>query len=100
MIYHLFWMLVNKIYVHILKCPIQLTCEIDAASNRIKGKCVSHNVFNLSRWNITNDKLSLLSKGLSFVPTPERIDQWQVKNDSEIWQKYLIKNAFLNVPSP
>ena len=59
------------------------TCEIDEESNRIKGKFVSDNVFNLSRRNITDDKLNLLSKGLSFVPTTEKIDRWQVKNDLE-----------------
>ena len=59
------------------------TCEIDEESNRIKGKFVSDNVFNLSRRNITDAELSFLSKGLSFVPTPEKIDRWQVKNDLE-----------------
>ena len=55
------------------------TCEIDKESNRIKGKFV----FNLSRRNITDAELSLLSKGQSFVLTPEKIDRWQVKTDLE-----------------
>ena len=59
------------------------TCEIDEESNRIKGKFVSDNVFNLSRRNITHDELRLLSKGLIFVPTPEKINRWQVKNELE-----------------
>ena len=58
-------------------------CEIDEESDRIKGKFVSDNVFNLSRRNITDGELSLLSKGLSFVPTPGKIDRGQVKNDFE-----------------
>ena len=58
-------------------------CEIDEESDRIKGKFVSDNVFNLSRRNITDGELSLLSKGLSFVPTPGKIDRGQVKNDLE-----------------
>ena len=40
-------------------------CGINEESNRIKDKFVSDNEFNLSRQNITDDKLSLLSKGPS-----------------------------------
>ena len=77
------------------------TCEIDEESNRIKGKVVSDNVFNLSRRNITHDQLSLSSKGLSFVPTLEKIDRWQVKNDLEKFGRSIrFKMRFLNESSP
>ena len=56
---------------------------MDIETNRLNGKFVSDNVFNLSRRNISDSELNLLSKGLSFVPTPERIDRYQLKNDLE-----------------
>ena len=57
--------------------------EMDMETNRLNGKFVSDNAFNLSRRNISDSELNLLSKGLSFVPTPERIDRYQLKNDLE-----------------
>ena len=76
------------------------TCEIDEESDRIKDKVVSDNVFNLSTRKITDDELSLSSKGLSFVPTPEKIDRWQVKNDLEkLGRSIRFKMRFLNEPS-
>ena len=54
-------------------------CETDKTSNRLVGKFVSSSVVNLSRQNITSAEIELLEKGLSFVPTPEEIDKWQVK---------------------
>ena len=42
--------------------------------NRLEGKFVSKNVINLSQRQLTKSEISLLSKGLKFVPTPTRID--------------------------
>ena len=71
-------------------------CEIDEESNKIKGTFVSDNVFNLSRRNI-----SLLSKGLSFVPMRQKIDPWQVKTDLQKFDRNIIlKMHFLNELSP
>ena len=76
------------------------TCEIDEESNGIKDKFVSDNVFNLSRRNITDAELSLLSKGISFVPTLEKIDRWQLKNDLEKSGRNIrLKMQFLNEPT-
>ena len=76
-------------------------CQINEESNRIKGKFVSDNVFNLSRRNNTDDKLSMLSKNLSFVPTPEKIDRWQVKNNLTKFGRNIRSTMyFLNEPSP
>ena len=73
------------------------TYEINKEGNRTKGKLVSANIFNLSRPSITDAALSLLSKGLSFVPTPEKIDHWQVKNDLEKFGRNIrLKMHFLN----
>ena len=37
--------------------------------NRLEGKFVSKNVINLSQRQLTKSEISLLSKGLKFVPT-------------------------------
>ena len=42
---------------------------------------VSPNVVNLSRHNLTNDEISLLSKGLKFVPTPNGINKALIKEE-------------------
>ena len=76
-------------------------CEIDEENNQIKGKFVSDNVFNLSRRNITDDDLSLLSQSLSFVPTPKKKDRWQIKNDLRKYGRSVIfKMHFLVEPTP
>ena len=48
--------------------------EMDIETNRLNGKFVSDNVFNLSRRNISDAELNLLSKGLVlFQPRRELI---------------------------
>ena len=51
--------------------------------NRLEGKFVSKNVTNLSQRQLTNWEISLLSKGLNFVPTPNRIDKAKLKQELE-----------------
>ena len=58
-------------------------CNIDPASGRIKGKFVSETVFNLSSRKITEAEIKVFKKGLCFVPTPEKINRWQLKNGLE-----------------
>ena len=58
-------------------------CNTDPATGRIEGKFVSENVFNLSSRNITEAEIKVFKKGLGFVPTPEKINSWQLKNDLE-----------------
>ena len=67
---------------------------MDIETNRLNGKFVSDNVFNLSRRNISDSELNLLSKGLSFVPTPERIDRYQLKKPlRKIWKEHSVENV-------
>ena len=42
---------------------------------RLKGKFVSNNVINVSRRNLSESEISILSKGLKFVPTANKIDR-------------------------
>ena len=43
--------------------------------NRLGGKFASKNVINLCRKNLSSAEISLLSKGLKYVPTSNKIDQ-------------------------
>ena len=76
-------------------------CETDKTSNRLVGKFVSSSVVNLSRRNITSAEIELLEKGLSFVPTLEKINKWQVKKDLEnLGRDIRLKMHYLDEPTP
>ena len=47
--------------------------------NRVQGNFVRGNVVNLSMQNLTDSEISLLSKGLNFVPTSNTIDKAKLK---------------------
>ena len=52
--------------------------------NRLEGKFVSKNVINLTQRQLTKSEISLLSKGLTFVLTPNRIDKAKLKQELEV----------------
>ena len=56
---------------------------------RLEGKLVSKNVVNFSRGNLPRSEISLLSKGLKFVPSANKIDRAKLKRES--W-KNMIEN--------
>ena len=72
---------------------INKTNSATLVNETLKGKFVSPNVVNVSRRNLTNDEISLLSKGLKFVPTTALIKEeleaygrklrlmWHFRND-------------------
>ena len=51
------------------------------------GRFVSTNVVNLSRKVLSQEDLSLLSKGLKFSPTPKDINKGQLKADIEDYKR-------------
>ena len=57
--------------------------------NRLEGKFVTKNVINLSQRQLTKSEISLLSKGLKFVPTPNRIDKAKLKQELEVFGRKL-----------
>ena len=57
--------------------------------NRLEGKFVSKNVINLSQRQLTKSEILLLSKGLKFVPTPNRIDKAKLKQELEVFGRKL-----------
>ena len=56
---------------------------------RLEGKFVSKNVINLSRRNLFASEISLLSKGLKFVPTANKIDRAKLKAELEEYGRKL-----------
>ena len=58
-------------------------------NERYKGKFISPNVVNLSRRNLTSNKISLLSNGLKFVPTPRGTNKALIKEDLEAYSRKL-----------
>ena len=56
---------------------------------RLDGKFVSSNVINLSKRNLSQAGISLLSKGLKFVPTANKIDRAKLKTELEEYERKL-----------
>ena len=56
---------------------------------RLEGKFVSSNAISLSRRNLTEAEIPLLSKGLKFLPTANKIDRAMLKMDLEEYGKKL-----------
>ena len=65
---------------------------------RSEGKFVSKNVVNQSRRNLSRSEISLLSKGLKFVPSANKIDRVKLKRERErvrsVWEKSSCNMAF------
>ena len=53
--------------------------QVVPLENRLQGNSVSKNVVNLSKRNFTDAEISLLSKGLNFVPTCNNIGKGKLK---------------------
>ena len=56
---------------------------------RLEGKFVSKNIRSLSRRNLSASEISLLSKGLKFVPTAKKIDRSKLKRIRRIWKEIM-----------
>ena len=52
---------------------------------RIKGRFVSKNVVNLSKWKLTKAEVSLLFKGSKSVPTSNHINKAKLKMELEAY---------------
>ena len=53
---------------------------------RSEGKFVSPNVIKLSKLHLSKDEISLLSKGLKFIPTPKHINKARIKEELETYR--------------
>ena len=64
---------------------------------RLEGKFVSKNVINLSRRYLSTPEVSLLSKGLKFVPGANKIDRAKLKTElAEYGRKLRVMQHFRN----
>ena len=55
----------------------------------LKGKFVSENVINLSKRDLSENEISLLSKGLNFIPTCNKVDVARLKLELELFGRML-----------
>ena len=63
----------------------KFTNVCETRDGRFVGKFISDNVLNLSGREISKAEISLLSKGLKFVPTPTYLNQAVLKEKLEIF---------------
>ena len=63
--------------------------EAEMCDSRLKGKFVSKNVINLSKRNLSENEISLLSKGLNFIPTCNKVDVARLKLELEQFGRML-----------
>ena len=75
---------------------LETSGDFEEASNscilhqgRYEGKFVSPNVVNLSKRNLSDAEISLLSKGLKFVPTPTILNKAKIKEELEVFGRKL-----------
>ena len=59
------------------------------ANGRLRGVFISKNILNLSKRILNKAEISILSKGLKFVPTPKSIDRAAIKNELEVFGRKL-----------
>ena len=52
--------------------------------NRLERKFFSKNAINLLQRQLTKSELSLFSKGIKSVPTPNRVDKAKLKQELEV----------------
>ena len=57
--------------------------EEEICDGGLKGKFVSENVINLSKRDLSENEISLLSKGLNFIPTCNKVDVVRLKLELE-----------------
>ena len=75
----------------------RLSNAASSEGNRYKANFVSPNVINLSKRNLVKDKISLLSKGLQFVPTPKHFNKaLLLKEELENFGRKRLKWFFRN----
>lgn len=65
-------------------------------NRRLRGE--TQIVVNFSRRNLTEAEISLLSKGLKFCPTPEKVDMYNLRKDvKEFTRRIRLMNTFIRM---
>ena len=75
----------NKLF---LEREVQIN-SVTIGNNRYQGNFFSANVINLSSRHLSRYKISLLSKGLKFVPAPYHINKAKIKEEIEFYGRKL-----------
>ena len=63
--------------------------EAEMCDGQLKGKFVGENVINLSKRDLSENEISLLSKGLNFIPTCNKVDVARLKMELEQFGRML-----------
>ena len=71
--------------------------EAETCDGRLKGKFVSENVINLSKRDLSENEISLLSKGLNFIPTCNKVDGARLKLELEQFGRMLRLKCILEM---
>ena len=71
--------------------------EAEMCDGRLKGKFVSENVINLSKRDLSENEISLLSKGLNFIPTCNKVDGVRLKLELEQFGRMLHLKCILEM---
>ena len=74
--------------------PNILSNAASLEGNRYKATFVRPNVINSSKRNLTKDEVSLLSKGLQFVPTPKHFNKALLREELENFGRKLRLKCF------
>ena len=61
---------------------------------RLEGKLLSKNIINPSRRNLSTSEISLLSEGLKFEPTANKVDRKKLKTIRRLWKGTMAYVAF------
>ena len=69
--------------------PDRLSNATSLEGNRYKANFVSPNAINMSKRNLTKGEMSLLSKGLQFVPTPKHFNKALLREEPENFRRRL-----------
>ena len=71
--------------------------EAEIRDGGLKGESVKKNVINLSQWNLSENEIYLLSKGLNFIPTCNKVDVARLKLELEQFGRmFLLKWHFID----
>ena len=71
--------------------------EATILNSRLKSNFVSKNVVNLSKWKLSKPEISLLLRGLKFIPTSNTIDKAKLKTELETFGRMLQLNCFFGM---
>ena len=63
--------------------------EAEMCDGQLKGKILIENVINLSKRDLSENEISLLSKGLNFIPTCNKVDVARLKLELEEFGRML-----------